>query len=213
MCSFTSSPLPHYQPYVHFPPSPSLTTTHTTHSRASYDRTPIVVAPNACALPARGCPGRNYTLSPPTSPTVQHTSRRPRQSAYAQDIPSASSSSLSSSSPAGCTASRVRASTNTRPRTPFAVPSLIPDEGSSEESDGVASPPEFAYPSSTHATLTHVDFAHPSAYHTAPSIPHAHRPALASQARLHKPRSEHIPPRSSFSPAAWGSDVTCLGGF
>ncbi|KAJ7938334.1 hypothetical protein B0H13DRAFT_1942519 [Mycena leptocephala] len=47
-------------PSVHFPPSPSLTRTFSAHSSAHYDRTPIQVSPNACALPARGCPGRTY---------------------------------------------------------------------------------------------------------------------------------------------------------
>ncbi|KAG6334783.1 hypothetical protein ID866_4301 [Astraeus odoratus] len=47
---------------VHFPPSPTLTRVYTAHSPAAYDRSPIVVLPNACALPERGCPGRTYTL-------------------------------------------------------------------------------------------------------------------------------------------------------
>ncbi|KAI0066543.1 hypothetical protein BV25DRAFT_1820532 [Artomyces pyxidatus] len=38
---------------VHFPPSPALTSTHLTHSAHMYDRAPIVVAPNVCALPQR----------------------------------------------------------------------------------------------------------------------------------------------------------------
>ncbi|KAI0281172.1 hypothetical protein BC826DRAFT_1143631, partial [Russula brevipes] len=38
---------------VHFPPTPGLCRTHLTHSSAIYDRHPIVVSPNACALPER----------------------------------------------------------------------------------------------------------------------------------------------------------------
>ncbi|KAF8899422.1 hypothetical protein BD779DRAFT_1431990, partial [Infundibulicybe gibba] len=45
-------------PHVHFPPTPTLTSTATTHSPFAYDRAPIAVAPNACALPERG--GRVY---------------------------------------------------------------------------------------------------------------------------------------------------------
>lgn len=45
---------------VHFPPSPCVTRTYETHSSSIYDRSPIVVGPNNCALPARGCPGRTY---------------------------------------------------------------------------------------------------------------------------------------------------------
>ena len=44
---------------VHFPPSPA-TCTYSAYSAAAYDRSPIVVTPNSCALPERG--GRTYTL-------------------------------------------------------------------------------------------------------------------------------------------------------
>ena len=47
---------------VHFPPSPTLTRTFSVYSASCYDRSPIVVGPNSCALPERGCPGRTYTL-------------------------------------------------------------------------------------------------------------------------------------------------------
>ena len=39
---------------VHFPPSPRLSTFQFTHSPQLYDRSPLIVQPNACALPARG---------------------------------------------------------------------------------------------------------------------------------------------------------------
>lgn len=42
---------------VHFA---TLTSTFLVHSSAAYDRSPIVVAPNLCALPERG--GRTYLL-------------------------------------------------------------------------------------------------------------------------------------------------------
>jgi len=44
---------------VHFPPSPA-TCTYSAYSASAYDRSPIVVSPNNCALPERG--GRTYTL-------------------------------------------------------------------------------------------------------------------------------------------------------
>ncbi|KAF8903050.1 hypothetical protein CPB85DRAFT_1438499 [Mucidula mucida] len=53
----TPSQQPHHSS-VHFPSSPLLTRTF---DAPSYDRTPIVVAPNSCALPERG--GRCYNLS------------------------------------------------------------------------------------------------------------------------------------------------------
>jgi len=50
---------------VHFPPSPA-TRTYSAYSAAAYDRSPIVVAPNNCALPERG--GRTYTLDESQQP-------------------------------------------------------------------------------------------------------------------------------------------------
>lgn len=54
------SALPYSQVYVHFPPSPTLTSTHVVDPPRLYDRSPIVVAENSCAMPQRGCPGRTY---------------------------------------------------------------------------------------------------------------------------------------------------------
>ena len=39
---------------VHFPPSPHLSTFQFTHSPQFYDRSPLIVQPNVCALPGRG---------------------------------------------------------------------------------------------------------------------------------------------------------------
>jgi len=39
--------------HVHFPPTPTLTSTYATHSPATYDRSPVAVPPNQCALPGR----------------------------------------------------------------------------------------------------------------------------------------------------------------
>ncbi|KAF9461934.1 hypothetical protein BDZ94DRAFT_769638 [Collybia nuda] len=61
----SSSALPFrlmHSPHVHFPPTPTLTTTQMTHSPFAYDRAPIVVSPNKCALPERG--ERMYMPSP-----------------------------------------------------------------------------------------------------------------------------------------------------
>ncbi|EJD00682.1 uncharacterized protein FOMMEDRAFT_170033 [Fomitiporia mediterranea MF3/22] len=49
---------------VHFPNHPdALSRTHLAHSPDQYDRSPISVQPNSCALPERGCPGRTYSGS------------------------------------------------------------------------------------------------------------------------------------------------------
>ncbi|ELU42380.1 hypothetical protein AG1IA_03590 [Rhizoctonia solani AG-1 IA] len=59
----TSEMLPYAQANVHFPTAKrELVKTRVTHSPASYDRSPIVVLPNSCALPARGCPGSCWCL-------------------------------------------------------------------------------------------------------------------------------------------------------
>ncbi|KAG8740055.1 hypothetical protein FRC12_016128 [Ceratobasidium sp. 428] len=107
------------EPTMHFPTAKrELVKTRVTHSPSSYDRSPIVVLPNSCALPARGCPGRTYDPTP-----VSPSGRTMHPSAY-------SAASMSQSPP------RIR-----RPATPCAVPGLIPDEGSSDDSDGLTSPP------------------------------------------------------------------------
>ena len=61
--SYHDSPLPFASssrippldsPHVHFPPTPVMTKISITHSPFSYDRAPIQVSPNVCALPERG---------------------------------------------------------------------------------------------------------------------------------------------------------------
>ncbi|KAL5512355.1 hypothetical protein ACEPAG_3347 [Sanghuangporus baumii] len=47
---------------VHFPNHPdALARTHLAYSPDDYDRSPIRIKPNICALPERGCPGRTYS--------------------------------------------------------------------------------------------------------------------------------------------------------
>ena len=62
---------PHRNHAVHFPPSTSLTRTFVAYSSSTYDRSPIIVTPNSCALPERGCPGRTYGLDD-TAPPNYH---------------------------------------------------------------------------------------------------------------------------------------------
>ncbi|KAI5116864.1 hypothetical protein M0805_001746 [Coniferiporia weirii] len=56
----TALPYPPPPPKVHFPPTPCTHQTYPTHSVSSYDKAPIVVLPNDCTLPERGCPGQMY---------------------------------------------------------------------------------------------------------------------------------------------------------
>lgn len=113
---------PHYA--VHFPPSPSLTThTFSVYSASAYDRSPIIVSPNSCALPERG--GRTYGLDddPATSLTPSQRGHYYGSGDLHPRAFSAASRSIS------------QFSDSTYP------PPLIPDLSSeSEESDGVASP-------------------------------------------------------------------------
>ena len=98
------------QPTVHFPPHATLVTrTFLAHPRDEYDRSPIVVAPNACRLPERGCPGRTYRAD---SPSPVSPRRRPRSPATRRTHGHGSSVSV--------------------------LPPLVPDltSSSSDESDG-----------------------------------------------------------------------------
>jgi len=56
---FASCPKVFLSPHVHFPPSPTLTSTYVADSPWTYDRAPIAIPPNSCELPERG--GRMYT--------------------------------------------------------------------------------------------------------------------------------------------------------
>ncbi|KAI0275223.1 hypothetical protein BC834DRAFT_965641 [Gloeopeniophorella convolvens] len=122
-------------PRVHFPPTPGLCQTHLTHSAAIYDRAPIVVLPNTCALPERG--GRTYTSPSPTSSCPRK--RRPTSAASGTAYhPQAFKAT--SADPAG------------------PLPALVPDLSSSEsdESDSAsATPPEPShFPSTGHAPIS-----------------------------------------------------------
>ncbi|KAH9987702.1 hypothetical protein BJV77DRAFT_964711 [Russula vinacea] len=64
-------------PRVHFPPAPGLCQTYLAHPASIYDRAPIVVPPNVCALPARN--ERTYTPSANPSPAPQRNADRPRR--------------------------------------------------------------------------------------------------------------------------------------
>ncbi|KAJ6606802.1 hypothetical protein B0H10DRAFT_2074437 [Mycena sp. CBHHK59/15] len=79
----SSSPLPFascsscvmFTPHVHFPSTPGLTLTGDTHSPGTYDRAPIVISPNTCALPERG---RRVYCTPPESPPPKDSYFHPR---------------------------------------------------------------------------------------------------------------------------------------
>lgn len=125
---------------VHFPPSSSLTThTFSVYSSSAYDRSPIVVSPNSCALPERGCPGRTYTLDDPATSIPSATPKRGHPYGGRDLHPRAIAFNASRQQ-------RQVDSDSDGDRTPTAttssLPPLIPDLSSeSEESDGFTSPP------------------------------------------------------------------------
>ncbi|KAG8908647.1 hypothetical protein FRB99_004935 [Tulasnella sp. 403] len=57
-CDSDGGSPPARTPCVQF--SPCISTTYLTHGSMDYNRSPITVTPNSCALPKRGCPGRTY---------------------------------------------------------------------------------------------------------------------------------------------------------
>lgn len=78
---YDANPLLHIDPsilhpLVHFPPHAALARTFAAHSPSIYDRSPIVVAPNKCSLPERGCPGRTYVPVEAQRPAAAYPQRK-----------------------------------------------------------------------------------------------------------------------------------------
>ncbi|KAI0060950.1 hypothetical protein BV25DRAFT_815569 [Artomyces pyxidatus] len=123
---FLRIPAPRTTNNVRFPPSPTLTRTFSAYSPSTYDRSPIVVLPNTCALPARGCPGRTYL---PGDAPAPHSPSQTRKRAM-----KCKSKTLHPRAAALATPPADEA--------PSIPPPLVPDLSSeSDESDGFTSPP------------------------------------------------------------------------
>jgi len=123
---------------VHFPPSPSLTRTYSAYPPSAYDRSPIVVAPNTCALPERGCPGRTYTLD--GEPPVRSSPPSKRSQHGIHIHPRAVFNNQSPVSPSRLNG--IDECSQRAPRGSSVKPPLTPDLSSeSDESDGFPSPP------------------------------------------------------------------------
>ncbi|KAF4568206.1 hypothetical protein EYR36_010215 [Pleurotus pulmonarius] len=206
-----SAAIHHDHHAVHFPPSPSLTRTFEAHCPSTYDRSPIVVLPNSCALPERGCPGRTYaavdsstSASPPRSRQYAGPSPPTRTPMYApKDLhPRALSRQHDL---------RDRDSSCSTPMGPFSLPPpLIPDLSSeSEESDGFVSPPEpnLFSPSSPRSSHRSPNYntkhtQHPSSPYdryapTVPSIPQPSAFYAPPSTPTHPP---HLAPHPHHSP-------------
>jgi len=224
-------PYPPPPPTVHFPPSPSLSKTYPTYSVNAYDRAPIVVAPNVCAMPERGCPGRTYD----ESAGVAKSSRKCKVGGVSATI--TTTSQLSS---AGQAESSAAAAARMYGPIQFSVPGpssrpppLVQDLSSeSDESDGAISPPEYGNP--VVGGITSVMSYHPYPYVSSPPsqeqldkalsfLPHA-PPPKQERDKHSKRRCPNGGKLRSISPTRYKSeDGTrsfaassldgCLGGF
>lgn len=125
---------------VHFPPSPTLTRVYVAHSSTAYDRSPIVVLPNACALPQRGCPGRTYTLDDEPPKRSSPSKRRPINGNHSHPR---AASNRTSSPPRPVEDDPIHVPMRASSLVP---PPLIPDLSSeSDESDGfITLPPSLS---------------------------------------------------------------------
>ncbi|KAH9923444.1 uncharacterized protein BXZ73DRAFT_50957 [Epithele typhae] len=121
---------------VRFPPQTALT--HTLGEAVVYDRTPIKVQPNNCALPARGCPGRTYVEDPNAPRPSKRTGLSPQRGKTLHPRAVDSRDRRYDDDPTPRQSPRV----DYHP-----LPALVPDlsSESSEESDGMASPPSEHY--------------------------------------------------------------------
>jgi|SRR5712671_5058600 len=182
---------------VHFPPPQGLCQTHLTHSASIYDRAPIVVLPNVCALPDRH--ERTYT---PSGECTSSRKQRPAHSTQGAALhPNAFSASVKAQPAPPDSAGR--------------LPSLVPDLSSSEsdESDISSTPPDpRPYPSTGHPPISIVDST--AAVATLSFLPHANE--------REKPRRERSRSRSRGSPRSVRKSEFavpeleldgCLGGF
>ncbi|KAI5887776.1 uncharacterized protein SCHCODRAFT_02602402 [Schizophyllum commune H4-8] len=173
---------------VHFPPSPRLTRTFSAHPPSDYDRSPIVVAPNTCALPERF--GRVYTGEEDKATARSARSPRVENRGNGYGFP-------------------------THPQYGYApCPPLTPDASSeSDDSDACASPPPDLVVAGAHS-LPSLSGAHTvsgprrnagaytsrNAYPTPDAVPISGAHSIPSLAFLpHAPKSARHGPASSES--------------
>ncbi|KAH7926854.1 hypothetical protein BV22DRAFT_1032472 [Leucogyrophana mollusca] len=209
-------------PHVHFPPTPTLTSTFTTHSPTSYDRTPAIVPPNQCALPKRN----ERVLTGTSSPNTDRTGT-PKARVHGE-------AKGSYFHPRAFEACAPEPSDN--PSAQFHPPPLIPDVSSeSDDSDGAAiTPPDplASPPISVHFAARHHDTPNPSIprSHSQEEVDTAlsflpHPPSLvkekersirraSSRARIAKGNRKEVRNTSAFAvPSLDFESEGCLGGF
>jgi hypothetical protein len=148
---------------VHFPPAPVLCQTHLTHSSSIYDRAPIVVLPNTCALPERN--GRTYPPSNNeyTSSSSSSSKRRSTQHPKVAQVATATGAAALHHPHAFRDTSMASSDSPTRQHQhqhQHQLPQLVPDLSSSEsdESDINSLPPDLTHFSSTgHPPISIID--------------------------------------------------------
>ena len=201
-------------PRVHFPPAPGLCQTHLTHSPSIYDRAPIVVLPNVCALPARN--ERTYTPS-----SSECLSSKKHRSAHA----AAQGATLHPHAIAGAQQAQAHAQAQAQQAHAAAtaaavasvpgLPPLVPDLSSSEsdESDVYSSPPiPSLFPSSGHPPISLVDGTSDAAAALS-FLPHANQREKPRKERAHRSRPHGSPRVMRTSEFAVPDLDGCLGGF
>jgi len=219
-CSPSASPTPNPPPHsVRFPSSPKLSTVHFTHCPSSYDRTPITVLPNSCALPERNCRSYSPGGGSPSQQGQYQWGKELHHSMFNRDRPDLSLDSG------------------------LLPPPLSSDDGSSEDSDGLVSPPpevilnstSYIPPSQSHLhtdPLSHPPISqHPHYPYGAASshgyvegvptdyslsfLPHAPPASCTTKKRSDKTGKHHRVSSASFNNTSWCSsdETSCLGGF
>ena len=188
---------------VHFPPSPRLSTFQFTHSPQLYDRSPLIVQPNVCALPGRG--ERVYLAEDNDSATqddIIHDSIPLREGYLPSELPRES------------------------PTYPRSLEySSSPGHPESDESDSLLStPPDPTNPSATPLIVTHpMDLLGPCISRIRPNnevlgfLPHPPAPGKSKRPKRNLKRTCSNSPlfgctfrEDSFSTPSFEG---CLGGF
>ncbi|KAF8492755.1 hypothetical protein F5888DRAFT_871346 [Russula emetica] len=196
-------------PRVHFPPAPGLCQTHLTHSASNYDRAPIVVLPNDCALPARN--ERTYTPSNECSKKWRSAQAATAHGAALHPHAFATESAKVQA-PAG-----IISAVPVSPVDPVGrVPPLVADLSSSEsdESD-VSSTPLVPnrFPSTGHPPISIVDGNGDASATALSFLPHANEREKPRKERNSRSRSHGSPRSVRKSEFAVAELDGCLGGF
>lgn len=136
----TTAPLPFsacgpLSPHVHFPPTPGLTSIHAVYSPQTYDRAPILVSPNVCALPDRH---KRRVCSPPAEFEIEHTERRGRSPSRAHGGQNVKGSYFH---PRAYEACELEPTSGT-PSSALKLPPLVHDSSPSEDEDEIITPPD-----------------------------------------------------------------------